>query len=59
MAVFSLERTVPLTPDEAWRRLTRWERHGDTVPLTRVTFPFPPSSPSPALPLFTPRGPPP
>ncbi|MFC7936891.1 SRPBCC family protein [Streptomyces sp. MPA0124] len=37
MAVFSLERTVPLTPDEAWRRLTRWERHGDTVPLTRVT----------------------
>lgn len=33
MAVFSLERTVPLTPDEAWRRLTRWERHGDTGPL--------------------------
>ncbi|PPS84086.1 Immediate-early protein 2 [Streptomyces sp. MH60] len=37
MAVFSLERTVPLAPAEAWRRLTRWERHGDTVPLTRVT----------------------
>jgi len=37
VAVFSLERTVPLAPDEAWRRLTRWERHGDTVPLTRVT----------------------
>ncbi|WP_404794219.1 SRPBCC family protein [Streptomyces tendae] len=37
MAVFSLERTVALPPDEAWRRLTRWERHGDTVPLTRVT----------------------
>ncbi|WP_164412465.1 SRPBCC family protein [Streptomyces salinarius] len=37
MATFSLERTVPLTPGEAWRRLTRWERHGDTVPLTRVT----------------------
>lgn len=37
MATFSLERTAPLTPDEAWRRLTRWERHGDTVPLTRVT----------------------
>ncbi|WP_053639355.1 SRPBCC family protein [Streptomyces sp. NRRL F-4707] len=37
MATFSLNRTVPLAPDEAWRRLTRWERHGDTVPLTRVT----------------------
>ncbi|MGW4547151.1 SRPBCC family protein [Streptomyces violaceorubidus] len=37
MAVLSLERTVPLVPAEAWRRLTRWERHGDTVPLTRVT----------------------
>ncbi|MFF0589807.1 SRPBCC family protein [Streptomyces sp. NPDC003781] len=37
MATFSLERTTPLPPDEAWRRLTRWERHGDTVPLTRVT----------------------
>ncbi|MFE5599805.1 SRPBCC family protein [Streptomyces coelicoflavus] len=37
MATFSLERAVPLAPDEAWRRLTRWERHGDTVPLTRVT----------------------
>ncbi|WP_328563450.1 SRPBCC family protein [Streptomyces coelicoflavus] len=36
MATFSLERTAPLIPDEAWRRLTRWERHGDTVPLTRV-----------------------
>ncbi|WP_399891350.1 SRPBCC family protein [Streptomyces sp. BBFR51] len=36
MATFSLERTAPLAPDEAWRRLTRWERHGDTVPLTRV-----------------------
>jgi hypothetical protein len=37
VALFSLERTVPLAPAEAWHRLTRWERHGDTVPLTRVT----------------------
>ncbi|MFD8430156.1 MULTISPECIES: SRPBCC family protein [Streptomyces] len=37
MATFSIDRSVPLAPDEAWRRLTRWERHGDTVPLTRVT----------------------
>ncbi|MEU0198297.1 MULTISPECIES: SRPBCC family protein [unclassified Streptomyces] len=31
-----LERTVPLPLDEAWRRVTRWRRHGDVVPLTRV-----------------------
>ncbi|MFB7598761.1 SRPBCC family protein [Streptomyces sp. NPDC056160] len=37
MVTFSLERTPPLTPDEAWRRLTRWPRHAGAVPLTRVT----------------------
>lgn len=37
MATFSFVRTAPLAPEEAWRRLTHWERHGDTVPLTRVT----------------------
>ncbi|MFD3841902.1 SRPBCC family protein [Streptomyces sp. NPDC058642] len=37
MVNFLLERTAPLPPDEAWRRLTRWSRHGDVVPLTRVT----------------------
>lgn len=37
MVTFSLERTAPLPLDEAWRRLTRWDRHGDTVPLTRVS----------------------
>ncbi|MFF7970904.1 SRPBCC family protein [Streptomyces sp. NPDC007905] len=37
MPLFSFERTVPLPPEEAWRRLTQWPRHGDTVPLTRVT----------------------
>ncbi|WP_062648896.1 Immediate-early protein 2 [Streptomyces maremycinicus] len=36
MAFFQLERTVPLSLDEAWRRLTEWSRHGDVVPLTRV-----------------------
>lgn len=41
MATFSLERTAPLPPDEAWRRLTTWERHGDAVPLTRVTVATP------------------
>jgi hypothetical protein len=34
---FQLERTAPLSPDEAWRRLTEWPRHGEVVPLTRVT----------------------
>ncbi|MGV9287379.1 SRPBCC family protein [Streptomyces sp. NPDC003719] len=42
MAVFSLERTAPLSTEEAWRRLTAWHRHGDAVPLTRVTVPTPP-----------------
>ncbi|MBX9393889.1 SRPBCC family protein [Streptomyces sp. TRM72054] len=37
MATFLLERTAPLPPPEAWRRLTDWPRHGDVVPLTRVT----------------------
>ncbi|PNG16778.1 Immediate-early protein 2 [Streptomyces cahuitamycinicus] len=36
MANFLLERTVPLPLDEAWRRITRWRRHGDAVPLTVV-----------------------
>ncbi|MCT7354545.1 SRPBCC family protein [Streptomyces sp. 15-116A] len=42
MAAFQLQRTVPLPVDEAWRRLTRWHRHGDSVPLTRVTVTTPP-----------------
>ncbi|MFJ9541024.1 SRPBCC family protein [Streptomyces sp. NPDC101225] len=37
MVNFLLERTAPLPLDEAWRRLTRWRRHGDVVPLTRVS----------------------
>ncbi|KUO16049.1 SRPBCC family protein [Streptomyces dysideae] len=37
MVNFLLERTVPLPLDEAWRRLTNWPRHGEAVPLTRVT----------------------
>ncbi len=42
MALFALERVAPLPVDEAWRRLTRWERHADVVPLTRVTVRTPP-----------------
>ncbi|QNP69407.1 SRPBCC family protein [Streptomyces roseirectus] len=37
MVTFELHRTVPLPPEEAWNRLTAWHRHGDVVPLTRVT----------------------
>jgi hypothetical protein len=32
-----IERTAPLSPEEAWRRLTEWPRHGEVVPLTRVS----------------------
>ncbi|MER6786081.1 SRPBCC family protein [Streptomyces sp. NPDC000658] len=42
MAIFQLERTVPLAADDAWRRLTQWSRHGDVVPLTRVVVLTPP-----------------
>jgi carbon monoxide dehydrogenase subunit G len=42
VALFVLERDVPLPAAEAWRRLTRWERHADVVPLTRVTVLTPP-----------------
>ncbi len=42
MATFQLQRTAPLPLDEAWRRLTTWPRHGDVVPMTRVTVTTPP-----------------
>ncbi|WP_030869908.1 SRPBCC family protein [Streptomyces sp. NRRL S-37] len=42
MATFQLRRTAPLSPDEAWRRLTTWPRHGEAVPLTRMTVTTPP-----------------
>ncbi|MCF3121824.1 SRPBCC family protein [Streptomyces luteocolor] len=42
MALFQITRDIPLPAAEAWRRLTAWERHGDVVPLTRVTVRTPP-----------------
>ncbi|MET9257459.1 SRPBCC family protein [Streptomyces sp. NPDC048182] len=42
MATFSIDRTAPLPPEEAWRRLTDWPRHGAVAPLTRVTVTTPP-----------------
>jgi hypothetical protein len=33
---FEIVRVVALQPSEAWARLTRWERHGDFVPLTTI-----------------------
>ncbi|MEU1328364.1 SRPBCC family protein [Streptomyces sp. NPDC005865] len=44
MAIFQITRDVSLPADEVWRRLTTWERHGDVVPLTRVTIRTPPPS---------------
>ncbi|PWI14564.1 Immediate-early protein 2 [Streptomyces sp. Act143] len=41
MVTFLLERTAPLPLAETWRRLTDWPRHGDVVPLTRVTVETP------------------
>lgn len=42
MVTFRIERTAPLPPEEAWRRLTEWRRHGAVVPLTRVSVLTPP-----------------
>lgn len=36
MTLFRVGRTVPLAPDEVWRRLTDWPAHGRQVPLTRT-----------------------
>ncbi|MFJ8928974.1 MULTISPECIES: SRPBCC family protein [unclassified Streptomyces] len=41
-AHISIVRDTSLRASEAWRRLTDWERHGDSVPLTRVTVTTPP-----------------
>ncbi|MEU6594245.1 SRPBCC family protein [Streptomyces sp. NPDC046881] len=42
MPAISFERTAPLPPEEAWRRLTDWPRHADAVPLTRIEVLTPP-----------------
>lgn len=42
VVLFTLERLTPLSVDQAWLRLTDWERHADVVPLTRVTVRTPP-----------------
>ncbi|MEU6391137.1 SRPBCC family protein [Streptomyces sp. NPDC046939] len=53
MAHVRIVRETPLPAAEAWRRLTDWERHGDVVPLTRVTVTTPP--PNAAGTLFVAR----
>lgn len=42
MALFRITRPSDLPAAEAWRRLTRWERHADLVPLTRIEVETPP-----------------
>lgn len=42
MALFVIERRTALPPAAAWQRLTDWERHTGTVPLTRTTVETPP-----------------
>ncbi|MFD8573109.1 SRPBCC family protein [Streptomyces sp. NPDC059639] len=41
-AQIRIVRDTSLSPAEAWLRLTDWERHGDVVPLTRITVTTPP-----------------
>lgn len=36
MGAFEVVREVPLAPDEAFARLTDWERHGEAVPFTTI-----------------------
>ncbi len=36
MGAFEVVREVPLPADEAFARLTDWERHGEVVPFTRI-----------------------
>ncbi len=36
MALIEIVREVPLQQEEAWSRLTDWQRHGDFVPLTSI-----------------------
>jgi hypothetical protein len=42
VALFLVFRDTALRADEAWRRLTVWERHADVVPLTRIRVLTPP-----------------
>ncbi|WP_274918352.1 SRPBCC family protein [Streptomyces sp. WZ-12] len=42
MAGFRIARSAPLSPEVAWRRLTRWEAHAARVPLTTITVTTPP-----------------
>lgn len=42
MAPFVVERHSPLPVAEVWRRMTDWERHTATVPLTRISVLTPP-----------------
>lgn len=37
MALIQIVREVGLSPVHAWARVTNWQRHGEFVPLTRIT----------------------
>jgi hypothetical protein len=41
VTAFRIDRTTPLSPEEAWRRLTDWPAHADQVPLTTISVPTP------------------
>ncbi|MEV4744427.1 SRPBCC family protein [Streptomyces sp. NPDC049555] len=55
---FTVERLSPLPAEEAWRRVTDWERHTAYVPLTTVAVTTPPpTGPGTRVVARTGRGP--
>jgi carbon monoxide dehydrogenase subunit G len=44
MATFEVVRRSGLSVDEAWTRLTDWQRHGHAMPLTKVSVTKPSES---------------
>lgn len=44
MPGFDVVRQTTLSAEEAWRRVTDWDRHGDFVPFTRITVDRDPST---------------
>jgi hypothetical protein len=33
---FQLSKTIPMSPDRAWSRLSDWSTHGEWIPMTRM-----------------------
>lgn len=44
VAGFDVVRKTSMTASEAWQRVTDWQRHGDFVPLTKISVGTDPES---------------